>query len=271
VADRLRAYLGAYLVLCRMWAKAAWQYPASLVMLSLGHVVVTGLEFGAVLVVFAHTTELAGFSLPEMAFLYGTTGVSFAVVEAAIGVVDNLGQRIRTGTFDVMLVRPVPALVQLAAEGFNPRRLAAVLQAAAVLGYGLATVDTRWTAGRVAMVPVMLLAGMGIFAAVFVLGAAFQFLANDAVELQAAFTHGGRFLTQYPISLYGREAARALTFVLPMAFINWQPALYVLDRADPTGLPSFLRFCSPLVAALLLGLAGLAWRAGLRGYRSTGS
>jgi ABC-2 type transport system permease protein len=264
-------WVRAYLALCRMWRKAAWQYPASLVMLSIGQIAVTGLEFAAVLIVFGHTRALAGFSLPEMAFLYGTAGTSFAVVEGTIGVVDYLGQRIRTGTFDVMLIRPVPALVQLAAEGFSPRRFAAVLQAAGVLGYALSTVDVTWTAGRVAMVPVMLLSGMGIFAAIFVLGAAFQFVANDAVELQSAFTHGGRFLTQYPMSIYGREAVRALTFLLPMAFINWQPALYVLGRPDPTGLPSFLRYCSPLVALLLLALAGLAWRVGLRRYRSTGS
>ena len=118
---------------------------------------------------------------------------------------------------------------------------------------------------------VLLLSGMGIFAAIFVLGAAFQFIANDAVELQSSFTHGGRLLTQYPMSIYGREAVRALTFLLPMAFINWQPALYVLGRPDPTGQPSFLRFCSPLVALALLAAAGLAWRAGLRRYRSTGS
>jgi ABC-2 type transport system permease protein len=254
-----------------MWTKAAWQYPASLVLLSIGQIAVTGLEFVAVLIVFAHTTALAGFSLPEMAFLYGTACTSFTVVEGTIGVVDFLGQRIRAGTFDVMLIRPVPALVQLAAEGFNPRRLAAVLQALGVLVYGLSTVDVRWTGGRVAMVPLMLLSGIGIFVAIFVLGAAFQFVANDAVDLQAAFTHGGRFLTQYPMSIYGREAVRALTFLLPMAFINWQPALYVLDRPDPTGLPSFLRYCSPAVALVLLAVAGVAWRAGLRQYRSTGS
>jgi ABC-2 type transport system permease protein len=264
-------WVRAYLLLCRMWTKAAWQYPASLVLLSAGQLVATGLEFAAVLIVFGHTSALAGFSLPEMAFLYGTAGTSFAVVEGTLGTVDYLGQRIRTGTFDVMLIRPVPALVQLAAEGFNPRRFAAVVQALAVLGYGLSTMDVTWNAGRVAMVPVMLVSGMGIFAAVFVLGAAFQFVANDAVDLQSAFTHGGRFLTQYPMSIYGREAVRALTFLLPMAFINWQPALYVLDRPDPTGLPSYLRFGSPVVALALLLLAGLAWRAGLRQYRSTGS
>lgn len=264
-------WLRLYCALCRMWTKAAWQYPVSVVLLSIGQVAVTGLEFVAVLILFGHTTALAGFDLPAIALLYGASGTAFALVEATVGMVDWLGQRIRTGTFDVMLVRPAPALLQLSAEGFNPRRFAAVLQAAAVLAYGLSTVDTQWTVGRVVMVPVMLLGGIGIFAAIFVLAASFQFLATDATELQSSVTHGGRFLTQYPLSIYGHDAARALTFVVPMAFINWQPALYILGRPDPTGLPAVLRFCSPLVAAGLLVLAYLGWRGGLRRYRSTGS
>jgi ABC-2 type transport system permease protein len=254
-----------------MWGKAALQYPVSLVLMSIGQLLITGLEFAAVLVLFAHTTSLGGFSLSEIAVLYGTTGTSFALVEGTIGVVDWLGQRIRTGVFDVMLIRPAPALLQLGAEGFSPRRFGALLQAAGVLVWALSTVDTQWTVGRALMVAVMLVSGIGIYAGIFILGAAFQFLAVDAMELQSSVTHGGRFLTQYPMSIYGRDAVLGLTFVVPMAFINWQPALYVFGRADPTGLPHFLRFCAPAVAAALLAIAMLAWRGGLRRYRSTGS
>lgn len=264
-------YLRLYVALCRMWAKAALQYPVSLALLSVGQLLITGLEFAAVLLLFAHTSSLGGFSLPEIALLYGATGTSFAIVEGTMGVVDWLGQRIRLGIFDVMLVRPAPALLQLAAEGFNPRRFGALAQAGAVLGWALSTVDVDWTLARVLMVVVMVVSGIGIYAGIFVLGAAFQFLAFDAAELQSSVTHGGRFLTGYPMSIYGRDAVRALTFVVPMAFINWQPALYVLGRPDPTGLPHFLRFCAPLVAAVLIALAMFAWRGGLRRYRSTGS
>jgi len=263
--------LRLYVALCRMWTKAAWQYPTSLLLLSVGQLFITGLEFAAVLLLFAHTSSLGGFGLPEIALLYGATGTSFALVEGTIGVVDWLGTRIRTGAFDVMLIRPAPALLQLAAEGFSPRRFAAVVQAVGVLGYGLAAVDVDWTVPRVLMVPVMVLGGVGIFAAIFLFGSAFMFLAHDATELQASVTHGGRFLTQYPMSIYGRDALRALTFVVPMAFINWHPALYILGRPDPTGLPRFLSFCAPAVAAALLFLAYRTWRAGLRRYRSTGS
>lgn len=59
--------------------------------------------------------------------------------------------------------------------------------------------------------------------------------------------------------------------MVPLAFVNWVPALYVLGREAPAGLPWWAAFASPLVAVVCTGLAGLAWRAGLRSYRSTGS
>lgn len=62
-----------------------------------------------------------------------------------------------------------------------------------------------------------------------------------------------------------------MTFVVPLAFANWLPALYVLGREYPLGLPDWVAFLPPVVAALCWLLAGLAWRSGLRAYRSTGS
>jgi len=62
-----------------------------------------------------------------------------------------------------------------------------------------------------------------------------------------------------------------VTFVFPLAFVNWLPALYVLGRPYPLDLPTWFAFTPPLVAAVCCVLAGLAWRAGLRSYRSTGS
>lgn len=62
-----------------------------------------------------------------------------------------------------------------------------------------------------------------------------------------------------------------LTFVVPVAFVNWQPMLYVFDVPDPLGLPVALRFAAPAVATLTAVGAALAWRGGVRRYRSTGS
>jgi len=62
-----------------------------------------------------------------------------------------------------------------------------------------------------------------------------------------------------------------VTFIVPLAFVNWYPSLRILDRADPLGLPEVVQFASPLVALLLCLVTGLVWRLGIHSYRSTGS
>jgi ABC-2 type transport system permease protein len=73
------------------------------------------------------------------------------------------------------------------------------------------------------------------------------------------------------MTVFPREVVVGLTFLLPLAFVNWYPALYVIGRPDPYGFPDWLRFASPVVAVVLVSIALLVWRTGVRRYTSTGS
>ena len=261
--------LRVYLLLAVTWMRAAAQYPGSLALLTAGSFVANGLDIAAIWVIFAHTTELGGFTLPEVMFLYGTAGVSFALADMLAGSTDKIGAYIKSGAFDVMMIRPVSPFVQVAADRFSPQRFGRLGQAAVVLGIALPQLDVPWS--RAWMIPVMIVCGLVIFVAIWTIAGAVQFLLVDAPEVANAFTYGGGQLTQYPFSVYGGELVRGVTFIVPLAFVNWQPGLYVLDHADPLGLPYALRFASPMAALIMALLATLAWRAGLRRYRSTGS
>jgi ABC-2 type transport system permease protein len=267
VADALRAY--GWIV--AMWIRSTMVYRASFLMLTVGQFVITALDFVAIFIMFAHTRELGGFTLPEVAFLYGTSSFALGMADLLIGSTERLGRRIRMGTLDVILVRPVPAFIQVAADEFALRRLGRITQASGVLVWSLFALDLDWTWDRVLLMPVMLLSGSVIFGAIFVLGASFQFAASDAAEVTNAFTYGGTFLTQYPPTIFAKELVRAATFVIPLAFVNWFPALHILGHADPLGLPKAFQFGSPVAALAIALVAGLAWRAGIRSYRSTGS
>lgn len=267
MADGLRAYL----LIAAMWIRSTMVYRASFLMLTAGQFVVTGLDFVAIFIMFAHTKELGGFDLSEVAFLYATSGISMGLADLLVGNIERLGRRIRDGSLDVMLIRPVPAFIQAAADDFALRRLGRITQSVVVFSWAIAALDVHWTWDRVLLVPVMLACGTVIFCAIFVLGAAFQFVASDAAEVSNAFTYGGNVLTQFPPTIFAKDLVRAATFVVPLAFVNWLPALHILDHADPLGLPKAFQFASP-VAALVIALAAvLAWRLGLRSYRSTGS
>lgn len=267
VVDGLRAYR----LIAWMWIRSTMAYRASFAMTVFGNFAGTALDFVAILLMFSRVDELGGYSLGEVAFLYGLSSAAFGLTDLALGSVDRLGQRVRDGTLDTLLVRPAPVLAQVAADRFALRRLGRITQGLLVLGYALFVVDISWTPLKVLMMPVMVVSGAAIFASVFVAGAAFQFVAQDASQVQNSFTYGGTTLLQYPPTVFAKDLVRGVTFVVPLAFVNWLPALYVLDLPYPLDLPEWVAFLPPPVAVVCCALSGFAWRAGLRSYRSTGS
>ncbi|MEJ7742942.1 MAG: ABC transporter permease [Nocardioidaceae bacterium] len=271
MAETLARNAQMFVLLSRTWIRVSMSYRASFVILTLGQFFASGLDFVAILILFSKVDSFAGFSLPEVAFLYGGSALSLGLADLAVGNVERLGTHIRLGTLDAMLVRPVPLFVQICADQFALRRVGRISQAVAVFSWAVWSLKIDWTMARIAMVPYLVLCGTAIFLAIFTLGAAIQFWTSDSSEVANAFTYGGSTLAQYPLAIYPLDAVKALTFVVPLAFVNWYPSLFILDKPDPLGLPPQVQFAG-LLAAFALGLvAALAWRAGVRHYHSTGS
>lgn len=254
-----------------MWVRSTMTYRFSFAMTLFSNFTATIFDFVVIVLMFSQVEGLGGFSFAEVSFLYGTTSTAFGLADLAMGQVNRLGKRVRDGTLDTLLVRPVPVLAQVAADRFALRRLGRMSQGLLVLIWSVVIVDVEWTAAKVAMMPLMVVCGALIFSAVMVAGASFQFLAQDASEVTNSFTYGGNTLLQYPPTIFAQDLVRGVVYVVPLAFVNWLPALYVLGRDAPAGLPDWLAFLAPLVAGLCCALAALAWRVALRSYRSTGS
>ncbi|MEU9419743.1 ABC transporter permease [Streptomyces sp. NPDC048272] len=256
-----------------MWIRSTMTYRTSFLLSTFGNAAITLLDFVGIYIMFSHVDELGGFTLPEIALLYGSCSASLGLADLLLGNTDRIGIRIRDGSLDTMLVRPVPVLAQVAADRFALRRVGRIAQGLGVLTWALWTLGPQvtWTPGKVLLVPVMITAGAAIFGAVMVAGAAFQFVAGDAAEVQNSFTYGGCTMLQYPPTVFAKDLLRGVTFIVPLAFVNWLPALHVLGRPDPLGLPGWAAYLSPLVAFVVFLPASLAWRAGVRSYRSTGS
>jgi len=275
VADRLAARPGddlrAFTILAAMWIRVSWTYRTSFLVMTAASFVITGIDFVAILVMFSNVDELGGFGLGQIAFLYGATALCLGIGDLVVGNVERLGRLVRLGTFDAMMVRPVGVFAQVCANEFALRRLGRVAQGTAILLWSLTVVDITWDPARVAMLGSLVVCGTAIFVGLFVLGAAFQFVSSDASEVANAFTYGGNTMTQYPLTIYPTEVVKALTFLVPVAFVNWYPALFILDVPDPFGLPGWLRFAAPVAPVAVCSLAALAWRGGVRRYRSTGS
>ncbi|MFE1102340.1 ABC transporter permease [Nocardiopsis alba] len=270
VGDLLRPFRD-YRLLAWTWVRSAAQYPLSMILMSLAVAVSVLTQAGAVIILFGHAGSLSGFTVYEGLMVFALAASAFGIADLFIGSVERLGRHIRTGSLDAMLIRPVSPLIQLSADEFSPRRLGKVVPALVLLGVSLAGADIEWTVAKALLLPTMLLSGVLICGAIWVITACLQFFVADAREAANTLTYGGQALSEYPLAIYGAEIVRSVTYVVPLAFISWQPALFVLDRSDPLGMPEGLRYAGPFVAVLLCVCAALVWRFGLRHYRSTGS
>jgi ABC-2 type transport system permease protein len=247
------------------------QYRLSFALTVTGNVLLTSLDFAAILVLFGQVDALGDWSVSEVALLYGISSVSFALTDIVVGQLDQLPRMIREGEFDQILVRPLGSLLQVVSADVALRHLGRLLQGLIVLAVALTQLDVAWTAGRAAMLLVAIVAGVAIFAGVWVAFSSIAFWLIDSQEVCNAFTYGGSFSAQYPVNIFGRWLRRLVVFVIPVAFVAYYPSLYVLDKPDELGLPTALQFVSPAVA-IAVGLAAwMVWRNAVRRYRSVGS
>jgi ABC-2 type transport system permease protein len=251
--------------------RAQAQYRLSLGLQVAGSFVFAFMDFVMILVLFTHVSRLAGWSLGEIAFLYGTSYVPFRAVDVLMTNLDRLPVHIRLGTFDQVLTRPLGSLGQLLTGDLDVRHIGGTVQGVAVFVYALGHVSIDWTLARALVFASMLVSAVVIFGSIWVVTNSIAFWTTDAREIANTFTYGGNYVTNYPLHIFGRWLRRILVFAVPLGFVNYFPSLFILGRPDATGSPAAFQFLSPVAALAVAIVAGAVWRAAVRHYRSTGS
>ncbi|WP_405099181.1 ABC transporter permease [Micromonospora sp. NBC_01412] len=263
--------LAAYRALLGAQARSQAAYRTSFVVDLVGNVGATVFDVVTVLVIFGVTRELGGFTLRETLVMVGLSAAAFATADLLVGNIERLPRYVRTGLFDAVLLRPLGALPQLLLMDLPLRKVSRVLFGVAVLVVAVGSAGIDWTPGRVALVLIAPLAGVVFFGSVFVATATVSFYWTESGELANSVTYGGRDFTSYPVTVFDGWFRAAFAYGMGFAFVSYQPALALLGRADPLGLPAWAGWAAPAVALVAAALAATAWRVGVRHYRSTGS
>ncbi|MFI7605028.1 ABC transporter permease [Micromonospora sp. NPDC049366] len=263
--------LTAYRALLGAQARSQTAYRASFVADLLGNVGATVFDVVTVLVLFGVTRELGGFTLRETLVMVGLSACAFATADLLVGNIERIPRYVRTGLLDAVLLRPLGALPQLLLMELPLRKVSRALFGLAVWVVALVSADLVWTPGRVLLAVLAPVAGVVFFGAVFVATATVSFFWIESGELANSVTYGGRDFTSYPVTVYGGWFRGLFAYGLGFAFVSYHPALALLGRADPLGLPAWVGWAAPGVAVVAAAVAAAAWRFGIRHYRSTGS
>jgi ABC-2 type transport system permease protein len=247
------------------------QYRASLALFAFGHFVLTGVEFLALWSLFERFGNLKGWSLAEVALLYGMANIAFALAESAARGFDVFDQMVKSGAFDRLLLRPLGTAFQVGAQELQLMRIGRFAQGAAVTAWAVASLDLVWSPAKAVLIAVSVLSGACIFSGLFILQATLAFWTTESLEIVNTVTYGGVETAQYPISIYRVWFRRFFTWVIPLAAMNYFPVVAVTGKPDPLGTPGWLVWISPLFGFLFLLVCLRVWRFGEKRYRSTGS
>jgi ABC-2 type transport system permease protein len=121
----MRHTLGSYFKLLGAQMRSQLQYRASFVLDVFSTAFFTVTEFGALALVLNRFGGIDGWTLAEVAFLYGLVELSFGLMDMLFAGFDPqfFGQNIRKGSFDQFLLRPVPIIWQVLSSDLTLRRI----------------------------------------------------------------------------------------------------------------------------------------------------
>lgn len=247
------------------------QYRASFLMLTLGHFLGTGIEFLAIAALFDRFSHIQGWELPEIALLYAIVNIAFAFSDAASRGFDTFGNMVKSGDFDRLLLRPRHTALQIAGQELTLRRVGRVLQGLIVFFWANQYLDITWSPEKILLLLLSIFGGACLFFGLVVIQATIAFWTTESLELMNTMTYGGVQTAQYPISIYRAWFRKFFTYVVPIACVNYFPALALLERPDTLGFPTALQWIAPFTGITFLIVSLQIWNIGVRHYRSTGS
>jgi ABC-2 type transport system permease protein len=271
--NQVQHILGSYFRLLGAQMRSQLQYRASFVLDVLSTALFTVTEFGALALVLDRFGGIDGWTLPEVAFLYGLVELSFGLMDMIFAGFDPafFGQTIRKGTFDQFLLRPVPLVWQVLGSDLTLRRIGRVFLGLIIFVIAVNLSDVEWTLLKTIYLPFVVIGMVLFFGGLFMIGSSITFWTVESVEAMNILTFGGSFLISYPMSIYQDWLRRIFTFVVPAIFLNYYPALYFLDKPDPFDFPFIAHFLAPVAGGIVFALALAFWKFGLEHHQSTGS
>jgi ABC-2 type transport system permease protein len=245
------------------------EYRGSLLMLAVGTFMLSVIEFLGLWALFARFGTLRGWTLPEVMLLYGMVEVTFAVADAFFRGLDAFPGLVKRGDFDRLLLRPRSTILQLLGQEVALRRLGRASQGLVVLVWAAASLGVVWTPAKLLLLLAAIAGGMCLYCGLMIFFATLVIWTIEPLEITNALSDGS--VAQYPLDIYGRWFRRFLTFVVPLACVNYLPGLALMDKASPLGTPVLAQWLSPLGGLVFLLVSLRVWRFGLRHYMSTGS
>jgi ABC-2 type transport system permease protein len=259
-------YLRLLAIQLRVSVASAMAYRANFLIQGAMSLLGMALTLLPLVVLFDQRSKVAGWDAPSALVVIGYFMAVRAVLEGMISpsLVD-LVEKIRSGSFDYVLLKPVDAQMMISASRYEPWRVFDLVGAIAIIVYAFAQLGRPPGVGDLVIGVVLFGSGLLATYALWVLCAAASFWVVRLDNLM--YLLGAIFDTaRWPVQVFPGVWRILFTFVIPVAIMTTYPAMALLGRLHTRTALATLGG-----SLLLLAVSRLVWRTAIRGYTSASS
>jgi ABC-2 type transport system permease protein len=250
--------------------KARLMYPAAYYSFLAAKVVGYVSEYAVLWLLLNRFKAIDGWTLPEVLLLHSLNVVSYTIAASFVfHVAANIEQYVVSGELDTVLLKPVHPLVWLSGFFYSPTYISQTLLGLGVLYVAGTQLGLTWHPATLLRLVIVVAGAACLQAALFLLSSCVTFWTVRGRSIADALL-SLRDLVRFPVSIYGTGVRLLLTFVVPVAFINYYPAGLLLDRPEYAAVTPLV-VIAPLVGCGLFMAALSTWNRALRAYSGSGS
>lgn len=264
--QRLRRYLRLLWVQARASMMVAMQYRADFVVQGAMSVYWLGFNLIPLLILYGQRDSVAGWDFGSALVVIGWFTVLRGILEGGINpsLVDVV-ERVRTGEFDFVLLKPADAQFLVSTARFAPWKLVDISGGIVVVSIAFAKLDKVPSPQHVALALAMLLCGAVVLYSLWILVISASFYVIRIDNLSYLFM--SLFdAARWPVHVFRGIWRFLFTFVIPLALMTTYPAMAILGWLDVQTV-----LLSLLGSLVFAALARALWKGAIGSYTSASS
>ena len=259
-----------YFRLIRVAVQSRMQYRADFLTGIIGVIVMNVTTLSLIGILVTRFRHLNGWSLWEVVFLYCLWMLGHSLYSFFFWHIRALEDYLVQGTFDQFLIRPASPFVLFLGREIQYLGIADATFGITGLSLAYANLHLHWDGFQWLFFGSAIIAGTLIETTLTLMIASISFWTGRSRRANNLLMQINVMVQYYPMDIFGYVFRVIVTGLIPVAFMNYYPALMLLNKLDHAGSFWWLAYMSPAVASLLVLLTAGVWRLALRQYSSSG-
>jgi len=261
--------LRLYIRLVGISMQARLQYRADFIMGAFSVIMLNVINLALIGIIVYRFVALNGWNIWQLFFLYCLWLLGHSLYSLFFWHFWDLEEDLIRGTFDQFLLRPASVFIQYIGREVQYIGFADMFVAITGIVLAYINLDLHWSPLLWSFLPLMVISGTLIEMTLNLMMACISFWTGRSSIALDMIMEFNMLVQHYPIDIFSTWFRVVVTGFLPVAFMNYYPALILLGKVDKTSVP-WIGFLSPIVALLLVGLTSIVWHFAMRRYSSSG-